>query len=603
MYLMDVDGFSVDAVYQHYHPSAERPDHHIVKHDVGAARRRLATFVDQTLPTKHPVRSLQDAPWKPIRNFNFTKTPPSQFSSWANPKEKITAMLRMITQVDPASKPYTTNPEVFTDKVGLFTAGNEASNEASMNSLRTAQYDLYNKLVAGPITAACLLYSKDGGNVSDTPAECNDRRFGAYKEDYGVTAVLYKNANTNQTILFFQGTYGTSYGNMKNAGLNWIIEKSQATVIKQWEQAGNVLSSEQKKRMSTYEGLYDLVIKTVGGMQVSAYLKELGVATSGAGASTQDQQTYHSKTAGTNNVGVCGLWPITKAMVRDMLPVGRDKAGEVTDSPNHLTDSFYISGHSQGGMRASQVSMWLEKVDGVKYDTTTFAGTGPQCSARNGKYMSGCDMTADMDSGVYHSQITQYVDVFDVYGHYDLPTGNICTYGTSNQLTRPARKYFETVVGYPGSVLAGAGQEVSGLNVDTITGLPPSIFTDFSTSRYFTHYMWALANNLIYQPGYLKDDGTTDGGCIKQETVPFNQCPTGNLTAAAKRVLTGLIIGLVVGLLVLVALVCYCCKKCKKGKKDKANAQGPGATGTGTGSSTPVQYGKTESALNTGVEY
>ena len=221
MYLMDVDGFSVDTVYQHYHPTAERPDHHIVKHDVGAARRRLASFVDQTLPGNHPARDLQDATWKPIRNFDFTKTPPSQFSSWANPKEKITAMLRMITQVDPFHEPYKKNPEVFTDKVGLFTDGDEAFNEASYKALKTAQNDLYNKLVAGPITAACLLYSRDGKNVSNTPAECNRRSFGAYTKSYGVTAVLYKNANTKQTIIFFQGTYGTSYGNLKNVLLNW----------------------------------------------------------------------------------------------------------------------------------------------------------------------------------------------------------------------------------------------------------------------------------------------------------------------------------------------------------------------------------------------
>ena len=103
-------------------------------------------------------------------------------------------------------------------------------------------------------------------------------------------------------------------------------------------------------------------------------------------------------------------------MVRDVLPTDRDKSAETVGSPNGLTDSILISGHSQGGYSASLVSMWLEKADGVKYDTTTFAGVGASCAGRARLYNSGCDLTTDVDAGVSHSQIRDYIDIFDIYG-------------------------------------------------------------------------------------------------------------------------------------------------------------------------------------------
>merc|ERR1711865_1011645 len=132
------------------------------------------------------------------------------------------------------------------------------------------------------------------------------------------------------------------------------------------------------------------------------------------------------------------------------------------------------------------------------------------CSSRGYKPIADFDLQNDMNSEVFHDQITQYVDVFDVYGHYDINPGRVCTYGTSDQMKRPARQYFEAIVGYPGSVLTGAGQVLSGIDVDKITGVSPKVAVDFSTSRYYTHFAWGLGQNLLTQPGYLAEDGTTD---------------------------------------------------------------------------------------------
>merc|ERR1711865_494366 len=113
-----------------------------------------------------------------------------------------------------------------------------------------------------------------------------------------------------------------------------------------------------------------------------------------------------------------GYWPITQALVRDYLPANRNKTKETVGSADGLSDSIYLGGHSQGGARAAFVSAWLEKEDGMKYDTTPFASASGQCVAR-GHTVQGNDRSPFMDLGVSHPQITEYVDIFDVYGHFD----------------------------------------------------------------------------------------------------------------------------------------------------------------------------------------
>ena len=69
---------------------------------------------------------------------------------------------------------------------------------------------------------------------------------------------------------------------------------------------------------------------------------------------------------------------------------------------------------------------------------------------------SGGNMLDDVEPRVFHPQIREYVDVYDVFGHFDYDPGYVCSYGTSDAATRPVRKYFEAIVGYVGAVLMGA---------------------------------------------------------------------------------------------------------------------------------------------------
>ena len=65
-----------------------------------------------------------------------------------------------------------------------------------------------------------------------------------------------------------------------------------------------------------------------------------------------------------------GYWELSKHLVDRVvagLPAGQQ---------------LHISGHSQGGTRASLVAMYLQKRTGVAYPTTTFAGTGASCASR-----------------------------------------------------------------------------------------------------------------------------------------------------------------------------------------------------------------------------
>ena len=75
-----------------------------------------------------------------------------------------------------------------------------------------------------------------------------------------------------------------------------------------------------------------------------------------------------------------GYWPITKKVMRGLLPADRDLDAEPT---------IYLTGHSQGGARASLVSMWLEKEDGIAYKTYALSPVGCQCFSRRLSFLPG----------------------------------------------------------------------------------------------------------------------------------------------------------------------------------------------------------------------
>merc|ERR1712154_548246 len=74
------------------------------------------------------------------------------------------------------------------------------------------------------------------------------------------------------------------------------------------------------------------------------------------------------------------------------------------------------------------------------------------------------------------------------------------------------------------------GQSTQGVEIDPITGLDPNVNSNFASTRYFTHFSWGLAATLATQPGYLNDDGTTDGGCEVTPLWAIDKCPNGELS-------------------------------------------------------------------------
>jgi hypothetical protein len=168
--------------------------------------------------------------------------------------------------------------------------------------------------------------------------------------------------------------------------------------------------------------------------------------------------------------------------------------------------------------------MWLEKEDDVKYETITFAGVGVQCFSQGRSMGTGGDFLDDPT--IFHDQITDYVDVYDVYGNMDYDPGHRCTYGVTEQASRPVHKYFSKIVGYAGAVLMASSSL-------------PKVFSEeidknFMATRYFTHFSYGQAAQMN-NPLYLLPDGTTDGGCQRIEpVVADNKCPLDhNPTATA----------------------------------------------------------------------
>lgn len=560
---MQIDGFSVSTVYQHYPPQAKHNHHKIVKHDINAARRNLAPFVIEHMPHKLDDERRRLLLTKPTRVFEYSLTQPDS-SGWANARDKVKTMAQLMTLTNPFN-PFEKKDlpnSIFEDNLGFYAPGSYETNVAKEESLLTNYYALNGQLKTDPVKAACQNYINKKLNPP-APYACNQRAKGDLETLYGVNAVLYSNPTNNQKILFFRGTYGQGYGNMKNLALWFIIDKLQDTILNMWTTAGNKITSSIKNRKSSHKGIYDFALNKVGSGQVSTFMSNLLKNEADNVRPVEDKKEN-------------GYWPITKMFVRDILPATRDKTVEVTNSANHLGDSFYLAGHSQGGTRAQYTSMWLEKEDGMKYNTVTFGATGSQCSGNQKTVVTNVGTKEDMDLSITHDQVTNYRDIFDIYGFYDHNVGQTCTYGVTNQEQRPAHKYFSNIVGYAGSVLNGAGQTIGAINVDDWTMLSPNVAKDFAATRYYSHSAWAIPGQILTVPGRLKDDGTTDGGCVTETVIDVGkQCGNGNLTTAAKWFIVAMVFGISFGVLILCCCCCCCMNVCNNKKLHRKSNSSP----------------------------
>lgn len=216
-----------------------------------------------------------------------------------------------------------------------------------------------------------------------------------------------------------------------------------------------------------------------------------------------------------------GYWELTKYLADKVvasLPAGQ---------------KLFISGHSQGGTRASLVAMYLKKSTGVAYPTVSFAGTGASCMSRLLYYSNG-HLLADVDPTDSHPNIMEYTHPLDPWGNSMLGeevAGTTCYFGTTGlRNSDGAYKYCGRVYGYTGPTLiaASAGVIIPGGPIAD-AGHTNATY-DFSRCRYFTHMAHAMLIQLE-DPAVLSANGVTDGGCKPNTPIPANdpedKCPVG----------------------------------------------------------------------------
>eukprot|EP00746_Dinoflagellata_sp_MGD_P042725 gnl/MRDRNA2_/MRDRNA2_20354_c0_seq1.p1 gnl/MRDRNA2_/MRDRNA2_20354_c0~~gnl/MRDRNA2_/MRDRNA2_20354_c0_seq1.p1 ORF type:complete len:579 (-),score=86.33 gnl/MRDRNA2_/MRDRNA2_20354_c0_seq1:17-1753(-) len=352
----------------------------------------------------------------------------------------------------------------------------------------------------------------------------------------------------NVTVLLFRGTYSKAgESNIMFLYRNWMLEKMGGQIKRMWNDAGfGPVTEEQNARKG------DDFVPRCALRQAAQYVTwEHGDAL---------KEAVELDAAAEARLDEEGFWPVTQAIVRDLLPEDRQK----DPSPTVL-----LSGHSQGGFRASAVSMWLSKVDGKKYKTYSLAGTGTQCATRKFSMLQTSEkgLLDYLDPFVHHPQIITYQHPFDMYSHMDFQNGVVCSYGNSllekNSLLY---KTFEKLVGY------------SGPQMFSLPGA--KVANEAMVSRYWTHSLPYMLY-VMKDPAILFDDGTTDGGCAQATILPkdSSECASGEdtlcdaVTAAAVVAAGGLALGIIILIVALIAGCCCgvgCCAKYRMNRsKDK----------------------------------
>lgn len=313
-------------------------------------------------------------------------------------------------------------------------------------------------------------------------------------EGMGVAMGVYR--SVSETVLVFRGSYTT--GDVNNMFLwfdGWIFERFGPQLVENWKFATNTdLTTEMEQRLE----VDDLSIR--GTFMASVNLFRI----------QHDELWMKIAERKGSNINateliVNGYWPLTKQVVREVLPENRTLDNE---------DPVYITGYSQGGGRASLVSMWLEQTDGIAYETYVFGAVGVQCAVR---YALSEAYAEDVDVSKLHPQITQYVHALDAYGNMDYQVGNVCKYGVTHlrDFANPSgvRDFCARSIGRSGPQLLSPSSEYE---------------KHASMCRYFTHWVESVTY-WLGQDDLLDEDGVTDGGCSLAEIIPKDdpdrKCP------------------------------------------------------------------------------
>jgi len=184
---------------------------------------------------------------------------------------------------------------------------------------------------------------------------------------FGIAAAKYE--TETQRVIIFRGISSTAdYHDMMLSGQGWFLEKLQPILMREWEALfgelpddalARVASSDIPERLATLAGQWSIP------------------------ASSPDFSQLHYN-VDKESLMENGFWPLAKSLVRQWLPEGRDLNSEKTT---------FFTGHSQGGLYAQLVSMWLEKIDGKSYETVSFGAPGVQCAVR---YAMNMDTKVDV---------------------------------------------------------------------------------------------------------------------------------------------------------------------------------------------------------------
>jgi len=173
---------------------------------------------------------------------------------------------------------------------------------------------------------------------------------------FGVGAAKYEDA-THRVIIFKGIANSIDYHDLMLTSQGWFLEKMQSDLIKNWQTLYGELppdtltratQTDLTERMGAISGMWSIPVN-------SPDYSEL--------AYSVDKESLIEN----------GFWKMIKETVREWMPADRDVANE------KIT---YFTGHSQGGMYAQLVSMWLEKTENRLYETVSFGAPGVQCAVR-----------------------------------------------------------------------------------------------------------------------------------------------------------------------------------------------------------------------------
>mmetsp|Transcript_59071 Transcript_59071/g.144909 ORF Transcript_59071/g.144909 Transcript_59071/m.144909 type:complete len:573 (+) Transcript_59071:106-1824(+) len=519
-----VHGFTLRAVYTHK-VSPDGAQHHLQKRILKFDRNPHLLSLE-TLNARRRLLSI----------------PLPDLSASVSSAEKVISLSKLSLLAYPGAKnpsfsdyyySQATLDPIYAAGDGIFESSNTRDGELQ------AMQDLWNTVNA-ELNASVVL-----DNATATAAYYPDGVGGA-ESDIGVAALEFKRGNT--VVMVFRGT--VTAGDFSHIELwlfDWVLERMTAQMKKMWvEDAGLVWGDVQKERESE-----DTTIATTA-IRAQTWFLPSGFGSNLAAASNK----IDGLTVSEDEASKYGYWPITK-MIADDLHAAVTASGE----------ELIFSGHSQGGTRASLVSMYLRKKYSVSYDATVFSSTGPQCFPR--LLGSDTNLLDDVNPYISHPQVTDYSHVLDPWGHgLGLEVGRQCLYGKTDIQNTKAYKYCSKIWGHPAPNLIYANSAPEAIK----TSADKQLDIDFAQCRLMTHLVETVVQDIM-KPGVLLPNGDTADGCtlvdVAPESDPNKVCPEGNPAWLFWATVGGILVIVAIVVCCLISVVvCVCCRRRAKSKSN-----------------------------------